>query len=321
MRFSVLAIPLVLLMDIFIMLSFFNWHQESVFEWEQRQADLQVNYAIDAATQEMLKNTPVLYTDYANWGSMQVDPEVAYYTYVSLLIRNYGWNDIPENRAAIEDTSIPFFCVVAYDGYYMLMREPCITKETLSNGMVVENLTYDLKWTPKLPFAEQEADGTIYSYNLGTSEFTTLKNNTLKLDNSYNTYPDRLARRQTIISEKLNDIMNKALFLGTNGYATNEIYIPAISGEFIQTNAVERPSCITYLIPESRYKGKRVATFGLGGARIEEANFVICYKKNGIKYYTYAFNRSKVPYKIIEILTSPEIAAQQGYWYDMEYYN
>ena len=111
MKFSVLALPFVVLMDIVVFVSFIMWQHESVYEFEQRQLDLQVNYAIDAATQEMLENSSHLSTDYADWGSMVVEPEVALDTYLAVLVRNFGWGDTAKTREELLDTSIPFFTI------------------------------------------------------------------------------------------------------------------------------------------------------------------------------------------------------------------
>ena len=54
-----------------------QWQNQAVYEFEQRQMDLQVNYAVDAAVQEMVVNSEHLGTDYADWGAMTVEPEVA----------------------------------------------------------------------------------------------------------------------------------------------------------------------------------------------------------------------------------------------------
>ena len=67
MKWQSLAFPLVLLMDIIIVLNFIQWQRDSVYDIQQRQLDLQVNYATDAAAQDLLGLGVHIDTDYADW--------------------------------------------------------------------------------------------------------------------------------------------------------------------------------------------------------------------------------------------------------------
>ena len=53
------------------------WYVEQKAEFEQKQMDIQVNYSVDAAMQEMLTSTNDIGLDYVDFAKIKVDPQVA----------------------------------------------------------------------------------------------------------------------------------------------------------------------------------------------------------------------------------------------------
>ncbi len=321
MRYQVIAFPLGILMGVFMFINFTLWYQVSVYEFEQRQMDLQVNYAVDAAVQEMLANGTHLGTDYADWGSMTIEPEVALDTYLAVLIRNLGWADSEENREDLIESSMPFFCVATYDGYYMYMRQ-----QEKVNGVT----TYPHVWTPKLPYSDLVADPshpgmyTYYFYNVGETSYGTYTeyNNKVKYDNVLNATasgPGSLERAQEVVSDTLTDACNSALYIGLMGEVDNELYIPASFSQWSNSNPVKSPSVLTYMSRSDETTKYDKVTFGIGGAKIDDAQFCICYQYNGVPCYTWADNRAEVESRgsVVErVTTTPEDAAKAGYYFD-----
>lgn len=354
MRFSIIGLTLTILLDALLFVNFLEWNRESVYEFEQRQLDLQVNYAVDAAIQEMLSNTTDINTDYVNWGEMTVEPETALFTYESVLIRNLGWSDSEKNRQDLEELSIPFFIVAAYDGYYVYSKQHeksytwsvngggFTTSENVlrnvfgdnykslagkPNGYTVNN-TYDLRWSPKLPYAEEVSPDLYRFYYLGDNQYGTLKftrsPNTIELKyDNIDTTPKQeiIGRGFIVVSETLTNACNMALYRGLEGHVDKQWYIPASMSEWSQNNPVKTPSVLTYMAPSGAGSRYDTVTFGIGGAKVDDAEFCICYKKNGEKLYTHAYNRDKLPsgVTIDRIVTSPREAAKVGYWYDISF--
>ena len=160
MRYSILTLVFVILLDAFIFYDFAMQQNEMIYEFEQRQQDIQVNYAVDAATTLMLFNTNDIYLDYTDLQEVFIDPEVALETYEGIMVRYYGWGDDNLTRKYFEDTLMPFFIVCAYDGYYVY---GVINKEeelTLNDGTTSTSTTYPKEWSPKIPFAEGNWDAT-----------------------------------------------------------------------------------------------------------------------------------------------------------------
>lgn len=329
MRYMAIAFPLAILMDCIIFINFFQWQQQSIYEFEQRQMDLQVNYAVDAAVQEMLANGEHLGTDYASWGEMNLEPEYALDVYLAVLIRNLGWADSEQNRKDLIESSMPFFCVAVYDGYYMYSRQQEKVITTTNNGDNIENTVYEMRWTPKLPYCETVGSGdsrVAYFYNLGETEYGTLRcyNGSVKADNPLSRTsegPGSINRSKIVVSGTLTDACNSAMFAGLEGNVDSRIYIPATFSEWSNSNPVDRPTVLVYMSPmftESQYD---VVTFGLGGARVDSNEFCIAYERNGSKLYTFADMRDKVlasgVSQILDVYTSPKEAAEHGYYFDI----
>lgn len=325
MRYMALGFPLAILIDCIVFVNFFAWQQQALYEFDQRQMDLAVNYAADAATQEMLANGTHLGTDYANWGEMVVEPELALDVYLAVLIRNLGWADSEENRQALIESSMPFFCVAAYDGYYMYSMQ----HEVLNTGLV-DNDVYEMRWTPKLPYSESIKTGSgsynYYLYNLGDSVygmFSEDRPNVIKMDYTLSMTsegPGSVSRAHTVVNTTLTNACNSALFTGLEGDVDAEIYIPSSFSEWSNSNPVQSPTVLVYMTRPDNRTAYDVVTFGLGGSKIDDAQFCICYRYNGQKLYTWADKREEVLARgssIEKVTTSPEEAARSGYYFDI----
>lgn len=327
MKFQAITYPLMLLICCIMFVGMLEWQNQAVYEFEQRQMDLQVNYAVDAAVQEMVVNSTHLGTDYADWGAMTVEPEVALDTYLAVLLRSLGWADSEENKAALIESSIPFFCVAGYDGYYMYMRQQDLTVD--ANGIKVTH--YPHIWTPKLPYAYTDpSTQNVYFYNLGESHFGmyTYADNKIKEDYPYATSGsgyNTVSTAHMVINDTLTEAMNSALFFGLEGDVQSEFYLPASFNQWSDNNPIDNVSVLTYMSRSDQTTQYDTVTFGIGGAKIDEANFCICYTlPNGEKLYTWADKREivystypTIHNKIDRVVVSPAEAAKAGYYFDV----
>lgn len=325
MKFSIIGMSIAILIEVLVTINFVYWHQQSSYEFNQHQLEIQVNYAVDAAVQEMLYNTADIGSDYSKWGNIKVDPEVAYNTYCAILLRNLGWSDNEENREYLESYAIPFFCVAGYDGYYMMQRQEKQVSTTGTN--ITTQKTYPLMWSMKIPYSYVGTDGTIFGVTLGYDNVISFRNTVVNMSEEYKVnggvqYGLSDSVQRGIVSSTLSEACTNALFAGLLGNTTIQLYIPSTMSEWSGSNSVEGPSVITYLAMDNGTLKYDSAIFGVGGARIEESNYCISYLKGGIKLYTYASNRSKVEalgLTIEQIYVSPESAAEAGYFFDLTY--
>ena len=304
---------------------------EVIYEFEQRQQDIQVNYAVDAATQLMLSNTNDIYLDYQDLDNIYVDPAVALETYKGIMVRYYGWSDEELTRNYFEDQYMPFFIVAAYDGFYVYGATQKIEETELHNGDTIENRVYPKTWSPKIPYAEADWDATdpiIYLYTLGDDKYSAYYYETGNvLDNvpyaeSGSGFGTR-ANRSRVVATLLTEACNKALLAGKAKIGDTQIIIPNSFSEWSKNRPVEYPTVLTYLDANSASVGVYDAvTFAIGGSQIDIANYYICYTDGTTKKYTYATNRELIEARGIEIekvFMSPYDCANDGYYFDLKY--
>lgn len=363
MKFISIAYPLVLIMDVFMLLNFITWHNQSMQDFGQRQLDLQANYACDAAAQMMLQRTSSIDNDYNTWGSIWVDPQIGYNAYEECMLRNLGWGRSDDNRKTFKEMYVPFFCVVTYDGYYMYQRavnnnDYVITewvelsdpraeiegskhqwlpfngtyvemKEVLAlddsgNSYKVEDVrTYDLTWTPKLPFTYENENG-YYAFNLSYDWCYKVDPAISKVELRNKDFANDPELQSLIVSNCLTSACTDALRIAQMNGSSPIMYIPPSSKE---TNSITGPSVITYIDP---YYGKLsygTTVFAVGGSKIDKSDYVICYiLPDGNKLYTFSYNKEKVidyyndkgiAIEVSKMYTSPRLAAENGYYFDM----
>ena len=342
MKFISIGYSMIILMIVVSFVNFYHWHQESVYEFDQRQMDLQVNYSVDAATQDMLIGSYSLETDYVDWGKMSITPAVAYDTFLALMLRNYGWNDTEENREAL-DSLVPFFVVCAYDGVYVLKTEKLYTdsvatefsdqsqkdkgifpaswaKNSGSSLILNTQVTYRKYWSPKIPYAEFH-DGTCWLYYLG-SRYGAKYDGTTVLNGVILDTDELKDQSKQAIANCVNSVVNEGLASGIQMPGSQNFFIPADDGKYSRTNSIKHPTCITYMQRQDQLIEFNTLTLAIGGAKIDEANFVVCYEKNGQKMYAMAKYRNDITsggIKILKVLESPQKAAEEGYWFDLTY--
>jgi len=314
MRFLSIPLALTLILMSFGIASTSAWYVEQKAEFEQKQMDIQVNYSVDAAMQEMLTSTNDIGLDYVDFAKIKVDPQVAYDTYVKMLVSSFGWSNSKENYDYIQYDMIPFFCVVSNDGYYMKIKSK---SEDVVNG--VTNDTYPLNWTPKIPFTLVK-DGSLYNITLSGTIPSAVKNNKLLIN--YSGGDLTTAERKAYIAKQLTYACNQALVTGSDALTDANILFPDTLSETRMANAIESTSIITYLFDKTESSKRFKGAFGVGGSRIDNADFRIGYTRNGKKLYTYPYNRSILESQgiVIEnVFTSDREAAESGAYFDIEF--
>ena len=344
-----------------MVVNFVAYHEETVYEFDQRQSDIVINYAVEAATQEMLSNTGDILLDYINWESIQLDPTAGYNAYLAIVLRSQKWADNELNRNDFEAAHIPFFMVVGYDGYYMYSKQKSEYSYSIGKGTPGTpeykkdyeyiHSGYDMVWTPKIPFStmnknlygeEVASSSSLFkAFYLGDDYYLEVKPNgddgmNVEADykaNIYNklagknqgAYELIVSNKKLLISDILTKAVNEALFAGTLGETDYQFYIPPNYEEWYDTNSVEEPTIITYLA-NSNPHNYSTYSFAVGGAKITEADYVLCYEYNGNKYYTYIENRKDVESlpqinkNKLRILQSAREAALEGYTFDMRFF-
>lgn len=128
------------------------------------------------------------------------------------------------------------------------------------------------------------------------------------------------------IYRQINSIVSDALmyqFQETTGRSGEFIYIPSDLTTFKQVNPIAGPTVISFIDGWDFKSGHAISAFSVGGAQLETARMVAGYEginSDGTttKLYAYADLLPEGTH-IIDMFTSVEEAAKNGYYYDPVY--
>lgn len=311
---SLLSIFLIFIIA-FTFVEFTIYREEAMREANEYNLDISVNYAVDAAVEEMLIDSTDLKLDYADFEFVSVDPEVALQTYCEVLLANLGWGVTEENVRMIKGNCLPCFLVACYDGYYV--GEPM----EINDGGV-----HDIIFSEKKPYYYEatNAEGhlLIYSLNLGTKDCKWIDTFDGKIYKGYNPLDEVTTRRiiNTLISE---DFMITVYNNNDDRVdMQHEIFIPDQLTTVSRTNSVKTPSVLAYLNNIWLGAGDPLESFAIGGARLTHTDYVGTYIDPQTGRPSYCPTRLKTnDISFTHIYEKPEYAAERGYYCDITRYH
>ena len=311
-NFRIVILALAMFMWAMTTLHFVEYQEDFYYAFQEEKLDVQVNYAVDAAIDEMVAASIDLGMDYADYEFMKVDPDVALDTYITVLLKNLGMSTSENNIAIARSRYTPVFCVAAYDGYYI--AEP--TRINSSGA-------YDLVFSLKQPYLYGDGAGNVYALNLGLDDakMYSTTGTLSKVDP-----PIDKASQRAIINQSISDALMTSVYKQQEGAVASTIYLPSDMSNITRTNPVTSTSVLAYVANINVGKGRMLESFGIGGARIDHAKVVYCYEKNGQKLYAYTtYITDEVIARdgitLIETFNTPELAAQHGYSFDLDYFS
>lgn len=301
---------LIILQIISMNMLFTDYATDSHNKFEEKRLQIAVNYATDAAAEEMRKNSDNLNQDYIDITKFNVDPKIAMDTFAAVLGKNYNVPLSDENIQSLLTDYVPVLMVASYDGYYVL-------EKTKIDSAGQRNMVF----TPKMPYSSTyiEYDGTksIYSYNL--SHTSALKvaayGGMYRVDNP----PLSKDEQSDLINNKISDVFNEALAKGANVERRGMIYIPSKMTTIRATNSIKETTILAYIdnFDLAGY-GMNLHSFGIGGSDIKPKRTIVGFETTvgGVlgKYYYYA-DELPVGVDVAEIFDSAEEAAGKGYYY------
>lgn len=309
-RFNSILASMSIFLLAFCFVHFTNYYQEAQREYEEHELDVSVNYAVDAAVEEMLTSTVDLKLDYADFEFVQVDPEIALETYCEVLLSNLGYAITDENVQMIKTSNTPAFIVAGYDGYYV--GQPI----KISNAG-----TRDLLFSEKKPYSYyDEASDTYYSLNLGGKDCKVIRNGVITKEKN----PLTLANTREKINSQVTADFMKAVYDNNMAQVDllSEIYVPGELTIVSRTNPIKTPTVMAYLNNIQLSPGKPIESFAIGGARLTHTDFVGGYTRvvDGVTRKYYCPTRLKPDgIEFIKIFEKAEYAAEEGYYCDVRY--
>lgn len=306
----VLAIP-IFFVSVFVLIQIGHVQREEE-SLEEYVLAFAIDYSTDAAVGEML-NMSDLGQDYLDINKMNTDPEVVLDMFTTMMCMNYDLPVTDKAKAQIRDLYIPVLCVAAYDGYYLYTQH-----KDPDDG-------YYLQGAPKVPYAYRRADSTdkYFALNLGGENALMLYEGSLTKET---------LESQSITSaecyRQINSILSDAVgyaFQGATGRGNRVIYLPSDLTELTQVNSVRGPTVLAFIDNWDLRTIHSLSAFSIGGTKVETARMVAGYERlnadgSTTKLYSYADlipTAAGVP--IVDLFTSVEEAASEGYYYDSTY--
>ena len=326
-KFKLLMLPLAGIMWFGTTLFFVNVSRDIYGEFQEEKLDAVVNYATDAAVDELVENTIDLNMDYTSYDETVVDPQIALDMFSTVYLKGMGLPCTDDNYANVETNYLKTFCVAAYDGFYIAEpRESQVVKKGYTHD------GYASVFTMKHPYLYTDSSGNMYALNLGFGKCMSLgvsggSSVVAESDSGLNK-----TEQLSIINDLVSDALMYSVYeqTNTNGYST--IYVPSGMTDIVRTNAVDRVTVMAYMSDIPLGFGTSYDTFGIGGSRVERARPVVGYRKPGsdVKYYMYADKYYEIygedsygdlsSNETIELFETPIDAASKGYHFDFAYY-
>ena len=319
MKWSAIAIPLVILMDILMIINYNTYRQAEFDALNQRAYDIQVNYACDAAIQEAMAQAMDSAIDYKDIYAIKLQPDAALDTYCECMLRSLKWSITDENKRDFLQEHTPYFVVAETDGFYIYKSVYDITSMELVTGTVVDNIPHTVgMWTPKIPYSTSDSDA-IYIYSMSDEFYVRYDKATMTFANNQRyaegngkgSMPDR----DKVVAATINKAVNGAL-LEWSEYVPYMVNLPMNSTEYVK--APESPSI--YVMIYDRNTLTKEPIIAVGGARVETVTAYIGYVRGGNKFYTYSYNRAEVEAMgcdVKDIFSSAKQAAMAGYYPDV----
>lgn len=268
----------------------------------------QVNHASDAAIDELLYSAD-LEQDY-NSDAILVQPDLAVREFSTILAKSYGYAVTEDTIKEVQDKYIKVLLVCAWDGVYAYYSQPT---ESHGDGFVS---------TPKLPYFYTESEGSSlqkqYVLNLGMEkgycdEVDTDGNYRL---NNYDNISLTEDVQRTAINNRISEILQWSLMQVYGGSSRTSYTIPAYASDISGGQPVEGVSVIGIVDDSSSNFVDDIIAMGLGGSKIEEADPIVGFTADGIKYYMRQSKIAQSPYSgtaIERTFNSVFDAAKAGY--------
>lgn len=263
---------------------------------------MSINYAVDAAVEEMVKQSTDLKLDYADFEYSAVNPEIALQIYCEVLLQNLGYTVTDENIQMIKTNNTPCFIVACYDGYY-------VAKPMKINDAGAR----DLLFSEKKPYSYYDGD-ILYSLNLGGIDCKKISNGVVTKVSC----PVTREECWEIINRQITEDFMKAVeeeSIAQTGLK-HEIIIPGKLSNVYHTNAVKTPSVLAYVNNIWINAGDSIESFAIGGAKLIHTDFMGAYIRDGSKYYC-PTRLKPDDVTFIKIYETPELAAKDGYYADI----
>lgn len=326
-----------------------GYTKNAEYEVQQIRLNTQLKYCVDSAADYALKSASSI-TDYTELG-IDFNPDGALDTFLTVFCLGYDMIPNDENKALIELNYVPFFIVMGNDGYYSGYQQRLADgkhKMIFSPKMPFLFRFSNQKRVGDGLVGDKYAVGTkidSYAFNLAGEPIYRVweNNNNIRNIANYDDYPEvtdengnkfKYTREKVLMdmSFKLVTEMKVAIEKSSHDSSGGNFHIPAqlnstegVNGLFEnlgghidgkQSKLKTGATVITAVQGLTLTTREPIDAFTVGGAKLTQADYILCYTRNGQKLYCYAEDLDAGT-NIEMVVNSPREAAKNGYYADL----
>lgn len=250
----------------FFMIYWIRIYSNELIEFDEFVLDKQVNYAADAAVEELLM-TGNTEQDYNKGDFIIVEPELAVIEFTSILAEDFNLIPTDFTHSQIQEQYIKTLLVCTWDGLYAYWYQP--KNDTNEYGFM---------GTPKIPYFYTDEDGRQYCLNLGLEKAYSDSGdaNNYKL-NQYELMEKPIPTdiQLTAINNQVADILNYTLIQAYGGNNRTAYEIPALASEVSGAQPVDQITVLGVVEGQATVGTSAVVAECIGGAQITANDPVI----------------------------------------------
>ena len=256
------------------MVYFIYFWQEERIAYDDFILQKQINYAADAAVEEMLM-TGDLGTDYATT-YVNVQPDLGVDEFCTIMLECFDMPTTDHDKAWVQNHYIKTLIICAYDGLYVYDMKEYATHE------------HAFLPSPKIPYFYTDFDGTQYTLNFGLEEGYSdgHKEGNYRV-NAIGKLPSSITDDQQYaqINDMVSYYLQESLARAYGGDSEKTVQLPAFASEISGGQPIKNISVIGVLETDDNSKHKPNLCMAIGGARIVETDPLVCFYINGVPYY------------------------------------
>lgn len=267
----------------FFLIIWIKIYNNELIEFDEFVLEKQVNYAADAAVEELLM-TGDTDQDYNKGEYIVVEPDLALQEFTSIITEDFNLVPTEFTNAQVQEQYIKALVICTWDGFYTYWYQPKDSQNI--RGFV---------GTPKVPYFYTDKDGRQYCLNLGFE--TAYSDNGLSGDdykiNNIGKIDIPKHIQLTSINNQVADALNYALIQAYGGSSTFTVDIPALASDVSGKQPVDQITVLGVVEGQSVVNSSAVIAECIGGAQITKADPVIGVTvqfKSGLKADVYAYS-------------------------------
>lgn len=259
---------------LFFLMYFIIFWQEEQVAYSDFITQKQINYAADAAVEEMLY-TGHLGTDYATTYK-NVQPDLGMNEFCIVMLESLNMPTTDKDITWYQSHYLKSLIVCAYDGLFVYDEKEYSTGE------------HTFIATPKIPYFYTDSTGRQYTLNFGLKQG--YSDDTSEGHYNVHTIDDlpssiSVDEKYACINDMVSYYLAESVGRAYGGHHNKNIQLPAFASEISGGQPIKNISIIGVVETPNMNKKKPNLCMAIGGARIAEVDPIIGFTHNGTNYY------------------------------------